>query len=57
MYRKYYCPCPELSFDCPYYNEETDECSIGGNPVELCDDAYWAVGDDEEEEDDWQWLN
>lgn len=52
MRNKYYCPCPELSFGCPYYEKETDECTIGGDPVKLCDDAYYAVGDEEDEEDD-----
>ena len=47
---RFFCPCPELACDCPYFNDENDgECGLGTNALIECDDAYTAIGDEEDE--------
>ena len=41
---KYY--CPEFEYDCPY--DKDGVCTIG-NPMEECDDYYFANSEDEDD--------
>ena len=45
-----YCPDPDLEFDCPYLDTETNECTIG-NQKEECADFEWDEEEEEEEEE------
>ena len=42
-----YCPINDLM--CPYYNINTDECTLGADALE-CDDYCYYHNDEEEEE-------
>ena len=49
--KKEYCPDPDLEFDCPYLDPETNECTIG-NQKEECADFDWDEEEEEEEEEE-----
>ena len=42
--------CPTEDWTCPYY-QKNGVCKLGWKAVHECDDAYAAMGDDDDEED------
>lgn len=43
----FYCPSEDCT--CPYYNCKTGKCKLGKSALRECDDAYAAMGDDDED--------
>lgn len=51
MMNFFYCPTEDCS--CPYYNCRSGLCALGKKALEECDDAYAAVGEEYEEEEEY----